>query len=143
VKYANYKELVILEVLSNFKTTLPSIFTLLLSTRCKENKNDIKLCSSCKKKKYINSDDTLYGLNIQESSNRNGFCEKKKWKAATEPEYFIENEVGSLEIEFWCLFTLRLETITPFSMNPTSRALRVYLKKKGFHDNKIIHWTNV
>jgi hypothetical protein len=28
-------------------------------------------------------------------------------------------------------------------MNPTSRALRVYLKKKGFHDNKIIHWTNV
>jgi hypothetical protein len=60
----------------------------------------------------------------------------KKWKAATVREYFIENGVATLEIECWCLYSHFVQWI----LRPGGQH---YVLKKGFHDNKIIHWTNV
>jgi hypothetical protein len=55
-------------------------------------------------------------------------------ESSSVPEYFMQNGVGSLEIECWCLYSHCLETITR-AFNPTSRATLCFNKMFPWQQN--------
>jgi hypothetical protein len=56
-------------------------------------------------------------------------------ESSSVPEYFMQNGVGSLEIEFWCLYSQCLETVTLRAFNPTSRATLCFKKMFPWQQN--------